>query len=124
MTVLDSRFLVSDLGSLSWRFPLLILSISLFACENPPTISESRGEKLAKSLCGCSAQLLNLNKQAEAASDSLAFRNIAAEFEKARACAIRLGIKPDDRAILETTLQARCPALAAQTELLSELLGE
>lgn len=103
-------------------FSFLIL-LSLIACESaaPP---EARGDKLAKSLCDCTNELLALNKQAQTASDSLAFRNIAAEFDKVRTCTAKLGIKPDDRAALELALTTHCPALAAQQELLLELLGQ
>ncbi|MFN0034195.1 MAG: hypothetical protein ACKVUS_03950 [Saprospiraceae bacterium] len=107
------------------RSLVFFFATALFSCGNPVAAPpESRGDKMAKSLCGCTAALLALNQQAESASDSLAFRNIAAEFEKARACAATLGFQPDDRAALETTLQTHCPALAAQQDLLLELLGE
>ncbi|MFN0216104.1 MAG: hypothetical protein ACKVT2_17735 [Saprospiraceae bacterium] len=95
----------------------------LFACGSP-TVSEPRGDKLARVLCECSAPLLALNKAAQSAPDSLAFRNIAVEFEKARSCAARLGIQPEDRIALDLALNSRCPALAAYPDLLAELLGQ
>lgn len=95
----------------------------LFSCE-PVAVPESRGDKLAKSLCGCTTALLDLNERAQTSSDSLAFRNIATEFEKTRACVSQLGIKTEDRAALGTGLTAHCPELAKHTELLTELLGE
>lgn len=97
--------------------------LTLFACESPAP-PEARGDKLAKSLCACTSELLALNKQAQTSSDSLAFRNIAAEFDKVRTCTAKLGIKPEDRAALELALTTHCPALAAQPELLLELLGQ
>lgn len=105
------------------RHFLFLILLSLFACESaaPP---EARGDKLAKSLCACTNELLVLNQQAQTSSDSLAFRNIAAEFEKARACTAKLGVKPEDRAALDIALNTHCPALASQSELLLELLGQ
>ena len=105
------------------RYLLFGIIITFFACE-APVPPEPRGDKLAKSLCGCTAQLITLNQQAATATDSLSFRNIATEFEKARACAAGLGIKPNDRAALELALTTHCPALAAHKDLLPELLGQ
>lgn len=105
------------------RYLLLLLPAILFAC-NPPAVPETRPDQLAKSLCACTAPLLALNKQAQTRSDSLAFRNIASEFEKTRDCVDKLGIRTEDRAALDIALVAHCPALARQKDLLSELLGE
>jgi len=105
------------------RYLLFLFAFVCFSCA-PPSPPESREDKLAKSLCGCTTQLLALNQQAASASDSLAFRNIAAEFEKARACASKLGIKPADSTVLELALKAHCPALAEHSDFLSELLGQ
>jgi hypothetical protein len=102
------------------RYIILLLVLGCFACASP----ESRADKLAKSLCGCTTQLLTLNQQAQTGSDSLSFRKIGAEFEKAKACAAKLGIKPEDRASLELALKTQCPALAGFVDLLPELLGE
>ncbi|MDO8365895.1 MAG: hypothetical protein Q7T20_03790 [Saprospiraceae bacterium] len=133
-TIYDLRFGTSNLDvvmlpctieniKLNMRlFPIFLL-ITFFACESPAS-PETRGDKLAKSLCGCTTQLLALNQRAESASDSLAFRNIATEFEKARACATKLGIKPADKISLELALKANCPALAEHSDFLSELLGQ
>ncbi len=105
------------------RYLLFLIAIACFSCEAPAP-PESRGDKLAKSLCSCTDQLLSLNKLAQTASDSLSFRNVADEFEKARKCVSNLGIKPEERATLELALNTHCPLLAAQENLLSELLGQ
>ena len=102
---------------------LFLIVLAGFSCVEP-TPPESRGDKLAKSLCSCTDQLLSLNKQAQTASDSLAFRIIAEEFEKTRKCVSSLGLKPEDRAGLELALSTHCPSLAEQKDLLSELLGQ
>lgn len=105
------------------RYLLLLLPGILFSCS-PPAVPETRPDKLAKSLCACTGPLLALNKQAQTNTDSLAFRNIALEFEKSRDCVDKLGIQPEDRAALDIALVAHCPALTKQKDLLSELLGE
>ena len=105
------------------RYLLFTITIAFFSCGSPG-VPEPRGDKLAKALCGCTAQLLALNQAAQSAADSLAFRNIADEFEKARSCAANQGIQPDDRAALELALTTHCPALAAYPDLLSVLLGQ
>ncbi len=105
------------------RYLLFLLAIACSSCEAPAP-PESRGDKLAKSLCGCTTQLLALNKQAESGSDSLAFRNIAEEFEKARTCAAKLGIKPADSTALVLALKTHCPALVENQDILSELLKQ
>lgn len=109
--------------ALTMRYLFFLFAFAFFSCEAPAP-PESREDKMAKSLCGCTAQLLALNKQAASASDSLAFRNIAAEFEKARACATKLGINPADSTALELALKAHCPALSEHSDFLSELLGQ
>ena len=105
------------------RYLLFLLSIACISCENPVP-PESREVKLAKSLCGCTAQLLALNQQAESSADSLVFRKIAVEFEKARKCAASLGIQPADRSGLDLALIRECPRLVASEDFLSELLGK
>lgn len=105
------------------KYLLFLIVLLAFSCENPVP-PESRADKLAKSLCACTTTLLALNQQAQAGADSLAFRNIAAEFEKTRDCVKKLDIQPDDRTALELSLKKLCPALGGQEELLIELLGQ
>jgi hypothetical protein len=105
------------------KYLLFLMVLVGFSCENPAP-PESRPDKLAKSLCGCTTALLALNQQAQSASDSLAFRNIAAEFEKTRECVDKIGVQPDDRAALGRSLKNICPELEAQQDLLTELLGQ
>lgn len=107
--------------SCAMRYLLLLLPVILFSCS-PPAVPETRPDQLAKSLCACTAPLLALNKQAQTSADSLAFRNIAMEFEKTRDCVDKLGIQPEDLAALDIALVAHCPVLAKQKDLLSELL--
>lgn len=105
------------------RSLLGLVAVILYSCSSP-ALPESRGDKLAKSLCDCSEQLMALNQQAEKSSDSLSFRNIATAFEKTRACAAKLGIKAEDTTALRLALATQCPALAAHPDILPELLGK
>jgi hypothetical protein len=105
------------------KYILFLIVLLATSCENPAP-PESRPDKLAKSLCACTTNLLALNQQAQSSADSLAFRNIGAEFEKTRECVNKLDIQPNDRAALELSLKNICPALGAQQDLLIELLGQ
>lgn len=105
------------------RLLFLFIPLLCFACQNPAPV-ESRADKLAKSVCGCTEELLRLNKQAETDRDSLAFRNIANAFEKARTCVHSIGIKPEERESLNRSLDVLCPDLAAHKDILPELWGE
>lgn len=105
------------------RYWILSIAMLFLACENPAP-PEGRVDKLAKSLCGCTEQLLALNQPEQATMDSLFFRKIEAEFEKARDCAGALEVRPEDRPALETALKAKCPVLALNQDLLTELIGK
>lgn len=105
------------------RYFLFLLAVTFCSCGEPIPI-ESRSEKLAKSLCDCTAQLITLNEAAQNTPDSLAFRNIATAFEKTKDCVSGLEIKPEDRAGIESVMDKKCPKLSSQKELLIELLGQ
>jgi hypothetical protein len=105
------------------RLPFFFLILSCFACDAPvKPLSET--EQMAKSLCACTERLLALNQQTQSSSDSLAFRQIAEEYEKARACIQKIGLPQTGLATLEPTLNTHCPALASQKDLLTELLAD
>lgn len=109
-------------GGMSVAFAAIALL--LFACDSQPAVQEPRADQLAKALCACSTPLLLLNQKHQTKSDSLAFREIFLEYEKARACVAALGIKPDDRPALDASMAVHCPGLVAQPELFRELLGD
>jgi hypothetical protein len=96
------------------------LFFCLISCQNTPP--ESRADRIATGICGCTEQLLNLNKQAATSTDSIDFEGIQQEFEKARACIVEQRMKPEDMAPVQKSLEVKCPALAAEAELLGELL--
>ncbi|HAD13138.1 MAG TPA: hypothetical protein DCF33_11970 [Saprospirales bacterium] len=90
--------------------------------QNPPP--ESRTDKLAKSLCQCTSELLVLNQKAQSSPDSLAFQQIEQAFNKAKACSQALGIKKEEQPVLETSLQSFCPDLMQYPELIQELTSQ
>ena len=114
------------------RTPLLLLLLTcLFACENKPP--ESRFDKVASAYCECTLQLVALNQKAQSAaadtSQSIDFQTMQAEYEKSKECAATLvtrfgKLKPTEIAEVEKSLALKCPDLAAQRDLLRELMGE
>lgn len=104
------------------RFTTLLLFICLLdSCQNPP--AETRADRIAKGVCDCSASLLNLNKQAVAGQDSIDFEAIQTAFQDARKCIVEQRMKAEDLPEVQKALLVKCPELAAETELLGELLG-
>jgi hypothetical protein len=101
-------------------FAQLMFVCFLLSCQNPP--AETRAERIANGICGCSTSLMNLNKQAANASGSIDFEGIQAEFEKTRACIVNQHMKPEDLPEVQNALLIKCPELAKETELLGELL--
>ena len=104
------------------RFGVLLLFICVFfSCQDKP--SETRSEKIAKGICACSSQLLQLNKQAANSQGAIDFEAIQTEFANTKVCIAKQHIKPEDRAEVEKQLLVQCPELAAETELLQELVN-
>ena len=104
------------------RFSLyLLLVCCFFSCQEKPV--EKRSDKIAQAICDCTSQLMNLNKQAASTQDSMDFEGIQAEFEKARTCIAKQKLKAEERPEVGKALALRCPELAAEPELLSELMG-
>jgi len=107
--------------------PLLLLS----ACQNQPP--ETRFDKVASAYCACTLQLVALNQKAQAAAADTAqvidFQTMQVEYEKAKECAATLvtrfgKLDPSEIVEVEKSLALRCPDLAAQRDLLRELMGE
>lgn len=99
---------------------LLLLACLLFSCQNPP--AETRADRIAKGVCDCSTPLLDLNKKAAAGKDSIDFEAIQTAFLEARKCIVNQHMKSDDLSEVQKALLIKCPELAAETDLLEELL--
>ena len=119
------------------RFPILFVGMLglLLACNNATEASQN--EKIAKVYCDCTAALAPLNqKAATQASDSIGqaafyalLQQIQQENAKAKECLITITaqygkLPPDAFADIEKILARQCPAMAANGELLREMLGE
>lgn len=101
---------------------IVIVTLALSCKDTPKVQVQKPEERLAKSLCDCTQELFMLNQRAERNADSLAFRAVAAEYEKARACALSLGVKPADRPAVDAAIFLFCPTLASDKSFLDELL--
>lgn len=96
--------------------------IILFSCENEA--SETRPDRIAKNICQCSASLLALNKAAAVIdTGAIDFEGIQTAFEKAKTCIADQHLKAEDLPEVRKSLATKCPELATETDLLSELLG-
>ncbi|MEO6758393.1 MAG: hypothetical protein ABIO24_02985 [Saprospiraceae bacterium] len=85
--------------------------------------------QIGQACCDCSARLLDMNQQAAQAPDKADFKALEAEFQHTKTCLdtaiTRLGkLKPEELPELEKQLQPKCPRLAAQHDLLRQLLAE
>ena len=101
---------------------MLLFFGALFSCQNQAP--EARSEKIAKGICDCSAQLMQMNKEAANAQGPIDFEGIEAAFAKTKACIAKQRMKPEDRQEVEKALALKCPELAAENELLQELIGD
>lgn len=104
------------------RVLLIFALILLYSCQNHP--AETRADKIAKGICGCTARLLEMNKQAAGTKDSIDFEAIQAEFEKTKACISDQHMKPEDFGDVKKSLAMMCPELAKEEDLLQELMGQ
>jgi hypothetical protein len=104
------------------RFLFLpVLFCCLFACQDNPPVK--RSDSVARALCTCSAQLLELNKQAANATGVIDFERIQRAFDEARTCIALQKIKPEEMPEVEKALELLCPELAKEHTLLEELIG-
>ncbi len=105
-------------GLWGWAFLLI-------ACQ--PPAPENRFTQLSKGCCECTARLLALNQQAAQSPEKADFKALEAEYQLTKACIATVtnnlgSLKTEELPQLEKQLQATCPALASQRELLQELL--
>ncbi len=107
----------------------------LSACNDP--IAPSRNEKIAQVYCDCTAALGPLNQKAAAqtadSSEQANFyallQQIQLENTKAKDCLAAVTaqygkLTPETFIEIEKILAVKCPAMAANGELLREMLGE
>jgi hypothetical protein len=111
------------------RFLFFVL---LFAqCDSAPA-PEKRLQRMAASYCECGAGMAKINQSMQALSENdPAFTQyldqLQLEYEKAGQCLLpvinELGpLTQGDMAQFQAALQAKCPELAANKELIQELL--
>ena len=84
---------------------------------------------MAKDCCECTTQLMKLNQAAAQSPDKADFKAMEYEFKHAKDCLMNVTsrngrLNAGDLKELEKQLQFTCPPLAAQHDLLRELLGE
>ncbi len=104
------------------RFILTLLSFCLFfSCQDTPPVK--RSDSAARAICTCSADLMELNKQAAKATGAIDFEGIQRAFDKTKTCIALQKIKPEEIQEMEKALEVLCPELAKEHELLEELIG-
>ncbi len=101
--------------------------LSFVSCQ--PVTTENRLEQMAKGCCECTTHLLELNQQTAQPPENVDFKVLEAEYQRTKDClgtvTTHFGkLKKEELAQLEKQLQTKCPNLAAQHDLLRELLGE
>lgn len=101
---------------------MLLFVFVLISCQNQTP--EARSEQIAKGICDCSAELMEMNKQAAKSEGPIDFEGIEAAFTKTKACIAQQHMKSEDRQGVEKSLAIICPELAAEFDLLQELIGE
>jgi hypothetical protein len=113
---------------------LLPLACLLAACQEPKT-PEGRLDKMARGFCECTAQLAQLNKEAEKLSADTSrnavdiFKQVQAEYDNVTACTGTIvgqygKLKKEEIAETEKIIARKCPEMARQRDLIRELLGE
>lgn len=112
---------------------LLPAGLLVSACESP---APSREEKIAGAYCECMTRLVQMNTdmQANVGKDTSAqaialFRALENAYKEAKECSGTLigqfgKLKPEELPAIEKILAQKCPELAAQHDLLQEMLGE
>ncbi len=117
------------------RLIAILLPIGLLAnaCQSPPP---SREEKIAGAYCECMTRLVQMNKdmqekvEKDTSEQAIAlFRALEDAYQEAKECSGTLigqfgKLKPEELPAIEKMLAQKCPELAAQHDLLQEMLGE
>lgn len=100
-------------------------------CTNPAGPSP-RLDQIANAYCECATEIVNLDQKARSMPDSTAeftalLAQMQASFDEAGNClrpvlAENSGLKPAEIPEFQTLLQKKCPTLAGNKELITELL--
>lgn len=97
--------------------------------DKPP---QNRFEKISTAYCECTARLVTLNQEAEAAGEAHLneyFQKMQTEYSRAKECAATIigqfgHLNAAELDSVNLLVQVKCPDLADKPELLQELLGE
>ncbi|MGI9160310.1 MAG: hypothetical protein ACR2K1_11230 [Saprospiraceae bacterium] len=112
---------------------LLAVVLFISACQSPPP---GREEKIAAAYCECMTRLVQMNKEMQSnvgkdtSEQAIAlFRALENAYNEAKECSGTLigqfgKLKPEELPAIEKILAQKCPELAAQHDLLQEMLGE
>jgi len=104
------------------RVTITLLSFCFFfSCQDNPPVK--RTDNVARAVCSCSSELMDLNKQAAKATGTIDFEGIQTAFNMAKTCIAKQKIKPEEMPEVEKALEVLCPELEAEHELLEELIG-
>jgi hypothetical protein len=108
-------------------------TLFFIACETP---APTREEKIAGAYCECMSRLVQLNRDMseQVAKDTgaqtmILFQELEEAYEQAKECSGTIigqfgKLKPEALPAIEKILVNQCPELAAQRDLLQEMLGE
>lgn len=115
-------------ATVAWLSALLFI-----ACESPPP---TREEKIAGAYCECMSRVVQMNKDMServakdtGAQTMVLFEELEKAHEQAKECSGTIigqfgKLKPEELPAIEKILVKQCPELAAQRDLLQEMLGE
>jgi hypothetical protein len=104
----------------------------LSGCNGATDAAQNRFETIASAYCECTAQLVVINKEADAADrDHLGayFQKMQTEYYKVKDCTATIigqfgHLNPAELDSVNMFLKTKCPDLADKREQLQELLGE
>ncbi len=116
-------------------FSVFLLGITLScsnACTSDADASKKRYEKISTAYCECTAQLAELNRQAQKADPSQLndyFQKMQTEYTRAKECTATIighygHLNAAELDSVNIFLKTRCPDLADKPEQLQEFLGE
>ena len=119
------------------RFIAFFILFSTWAAACTRDKTATRGEKIARAYCECTASLGPLNQKAATQSDDstnmesfyILLREMESEHAKAKECLIAVmahhgKLSGEELAQIEQMIAQKCPLMSGQPELTRELLGQ